>query len=451
MREFTKSVLSLPWAISMFGVQQVANLVSPGSDRRVAGTAAAFDAVTKATEQQLDGWMKQTYTVGHGVQNGLVDLMTGQPPAVDSSALMRMAAEMQSGPLFQLLIKYGMPPVAWFDSFLVPRADSAAVLQEFSNKLDIIQLVTQVHGTLGLDHESHEPLPSLVERAANMETFPRLWAVEGLGNYYGDKALEEAAGGDPQMLLTDEATAALPPWSLTMLHAGIGMSFAKAILKTLDTTSTPDVVRAAVERFVSLCRNSSRPGYTGAALESLGLATRTLYPNLAALIDREIPSVDPELSGYFWHGVGRAMYFEPLNMLPSANAPWRAVTRLAQEVPAGLPYKNALAGISWAITVVNMRHPEVMSAFLRHHGDIAERDDAFRNGLTSSLLMRYDTTRDGTSISPFIHHEPVDPVAQAAWHRFITTPCDDALRTTYPQLKRSTTLEQLFHYRPEQA
>lgn len=444
MRDLTKSVLTLPWAISMFGVQQMANLVSPNGEKRVAGTTAAFDAVTQATEQQLDGWLKQTYKVGHGVQNGLVDLMMGQPPAVDSSALMRMAAEMQSGALFQAMIKYGMPPVAWLDSFLVPRRDSAAVLQEFSNKLYIIQLVTQVHGMLGLDHESHEPLTALVARAADMETFPRLWAVEGLGNYYGDKALE--ATPDPVALLTDESTKPLPPWSLTMLHAGIGMSFAKAVLKTLDGNSA-ESVRAAIARFAALCRNSSRPGYTGAALESFGLATRTLYPNLVAAIDREIPNVDVELSGYFWHGVGRAMYFEPMNMLPSVNAPWRAVRRLEQEVPHEGSRRNALSGICWAITVVNMRHPIVMEAFLRHHGELAERDDAFRDGLTSSLLMRYDTTRDGTNIAPFIHYKSADADAHATWTRLITAPCELALRTTYAQLKQANALEQLFHYK----
>jgi hypothetical protein len=449
MRDLAKSVVTLPWAMSMFGIQQMANLVSPNAGQRVAGTTAAFDAVTQATEQQLDGWMKQTYKVGHGVQNGLVDLMMGQPPALDSSALMRMAAEMQSGALFQALIKYGMPPVAWIDSFLVPRRDSAAVLQEFSNKLYIIQLVTQVHSMLGLDHDSHEPVTALVERAANMETFPRLWAVEGIGNYFGDTAL--AGTAEPHALLTSESTKSLPPWSLTMLHAGIGMSFAKAVLKPLDANSPADVVRAGIARFVALCRNSSRPGYTGAALESLGLATRTLYPNLIPAIDREIPAVEPELSGYFWHGVGRAMYFEPMNMLPSVNAPWRAVKRLEQEVPDQHAYKNALAGISWAITVVNMRNPEVMEAFLRHHGELADRDDAFRNGLTSSLLMRYDTTRDGTNISPFIHYEPKEPEALAAWKRLVAEPCEHALRNTYGQLKQTNALEQLFHYRSEPA
>lgn len=450
MRDLAKSVLTLPWAMSMFGVQQMANLVSPSRGERITGTAAAFDAVAAATAAQLDGWMKQTYKVGHGVQNGVVDLMTGQLPDVDPGVMMRTVAEMQTNPLFQAFMKYGMPPVAWLDSFLVKGQDSSAVLQEFSNKLYVIQLVTQVHSQLGHDADS-QTLAALVERAAQMETFPRLWAVEGLGNYYGDKALREADGADPQGLLTGAVAASLPPWTLTMLHAGIGMSFAKDVLKKLDTSSSAEAVRSGVSRFISLCRNSSQPGYAGAALESLGLATRTLYPKLVPIIDAHIASVDPELAGYFWHGAGRAMYFEPMNMLPSANAPWRAVTRLEQDVPNELARRNALAGICWAVTVVNMRHPVVMETFLRHHRDIAENDDAYRNGLTSSLMMRYDTTRDGTSIAPFIHNEPADPDARDAWQRLVMGPCDHALRVTYPALKRQGALEELFHYRPQQA
>src|SRR5438874_2208733 len=145
MRDLTKSVLTFPWALSMFGVQQVTKLMAPPSEDRMAGTAAAFDAVTKATEQQLDGWFKQTYQVGNTVQRGLVDLMMLRPPTIDSSAIMRMAAEMQSGAMFQVMVKYGMPPIGWLDSFLVSRQDGPAVLQEFADKLYIITLVTQVH------------------------------------------------------------------------------------------------------------------------------------------------------------------------------------------------------------------------------------------------------------------------------------------------------------------
>src|SRR3954465_8876382 len=117
VRELTKSALTLPWAIGMFGVQQIANLVAPPSAARMSGAAKAFDAVSDATSQHLDGWLKQTYQVGNGVQRTLVDLMMLRTPDIDSSALMRMANEMQSGAMFQAIVKYGMPPVGWLDSF----------------------------------------------------------------------------------------------------------------------------------------------------------------------------------------------------------------------------------------------------------------------------------------------------------------------------------------------
>ncbi len=450
MRELTKKVLTLPWAMSMFGVQQMANLVMPPSKGRMDGAAKAFDAVSDATSQQLEGWLKQTYQVGNGVQRTLVDLMMLRAPDIDSSALMRMAAEMQSGAMFQAVMKYGMPPVGWLDSFLVARQDAPAVGQEFANKLHIITLVTQVHSQLGLDGDRVESLPVLVEKAAVLETFPRLWAVEGLGNYIGDHALASAGSVPVAGLLSDPSAAMLPAWTMTMLHAGIGMSFAKHVLKRLEPSSSPEVVKGAITEFAALCRNSSQRGYAGAALESLGLATRTLYPNVLHLIDDQIPAVEPDLHGYFWHGAGRAMYFDPMNMLPSVNAPWRAIRRLDQEAPHDLARRNVLSGLAWALTVVNMRHPMVMEAFLRHHGDLASSHDAFTNGVTSSLMMRYDTTREDAWIQPFIHYEPpptADVKLAELWHGLITRPCERALQEHYPALSSRHALEELFRYR----
>lgn len=449
MRDLVKSAMTLPWAISMFGVQQFTNLMAPPSSERMADAAAAFDEVSDVTAERLDGWLKQTYKVGTGVQHMFVDLMMLRAPEFDQSTLMHMAAEMQDGPVFQAVVKYGLPPVGWIDSFLVSRQDSPAVVQEFANKLQIIMLVTHVHAELGLDANTVDSLHVLVDKVAAMPTFPRVWATEGLGNWFGDQAMAKAAGGpDPTGLLTGPEYASLPPWSMTMLHAGIGMSFAKAILVKLKPTSSTESIRAGVARFVKLCRDSSRPGYAGAALESLGLATRTLYPNMLRVIDLEIPNVDPDLHGYYWHGAGRAMYFEPMGMLPSVNAPWRVIRRLDQEAPHDLARRNILAGVGWALSVVNMRHPIVMETFLRHHAGLARANDAFTNGVISSLMMRYDTTRDDAHISPYIHYEPADAEVASAWRTIIAVPCELALRKTYGDLTRTASLEQLFHYRP---
>ncbi|HEX6464954.1 MAG TPA: hypothetical protein VFZ98_10885 [Vicinamibacterales bacterium] len=450
-RDLTKSALSLPWAISMFGVQQVANLVGTRpSQRGFSGAADAFDAVSDAAAEHLDGWMKQTYSISAGVQDAAVDLLMLRPPQIDSGTLMRTAADMQSG-LFDTVVRYGLPPVAWVDSFLVPRRDSTAVYQEFDNKRYIIALILRAHGTRVPGTDANEPLAAIVDRAATMETFPRLWGVEGIGYGWADRAWERAGGVDPTGLLTDAFAASVPPWSLTMLHAGIGMSFARKILHEVEEASTIAIVRDAIARFVRLCRNSSRPGYTGAAFESFGLATRTLYPKLVGLLDREIPDVEPALQDYFWHGVGRSMYLDPMNMLPSVNAPWRVIQRLNTEAPHPVAYRNALSGVAWALTVVNMRQPFVMEAFLRHHADLARANDAFVNGVASSLLMRYDTTRDDARIASFIHHCPSNPTLASAWRSLITAPCEDALRVTYGELSQTGALEELFHYRSQGA
>lgn len=451
MRDLTKSAFTFPLTISMFGVQQIVNFVAPPAGGRVAGMTAAFDAVSRAAEQQIDGWLEQTIQIGHTVQRGLVDLTLLRPPSCDSSDLTRMAADRRLAPLVQATTEYGLPPIAWLDSFRVVPEDRSAVLKEFANRLRIIKLMSEVHSQLDLDMASEEPLVTILDRAAALETFERLWAVEALGTYYGDRALKYSGGADPQDLLTDESTAALPQWSLSMLHSGIGMSFAKFVLARIEPNPSRDVVRHGIWRFTTLCRRSSRRGYTGAALESLGRAARALYPSLVSLLGRELPQVEPELLGYFWHGAGRAMYFDPTNMLPSSNAPRRLVSDLEKEAPHDLAYGNALSGIAWETTIVNLQNPEVMEVVLRHHGALATAQDAFANGVSSAVLTRYDTTPDDGCITPFITHVPPSSAAAATWLSVVTSPCQFALDRTYAELRQAAALGELFHHRPSQA
>ena len=333
-RDLTKSVLRP--AVDAVDVRRAAGRQSraPPSSENMSGAANAFDSVSEAAEQQLDGWMKQTYKVGTGVQNAVVDILMLRFPDLDSSTIMRMAAQMQSGPVFQAIVKYGMPPVGWTSSLLgaAPRraGRAAGVRQQALHHLARHAGPRRARARPHVD----EPLTALVDRVAAMETFPRLWATEGLGNYYGDRALERERRVDPAALLTDAATAALPPWSLTMLHAGHRHVVRERRAGEARADQRADGGARRRSRASPCCAATRRaPGYAGAAIESLGLATRTLYPNLIAMIDREIPAVDPSIHGYFWHGAGRAMYFDPMNMLPSVNAPWRAIRRLHEEAP----------------------------------------------------------------------------------------------------------------------
>src|SRR5262245_44953826 len=123
MRDMAKSAMSLPWVLSMFGIQQIANMMMPANGDNAGGAAKAFDAVSQAAEQQLDGWLKTTYNVGNGIQKGVIDLMTLKTPEFDPSVYMRMAEQMQGTPVMSAMTNYVLPPMAWLSTLMVAKDD----------------------------------------------------------------------------------------------------------------------------------------------------------------------------------------------------------------------------------------------------------------------------------------------------------------------------------------
>jgi haloalkane dehalogenase len=89
MRDFTKSMFSFSWAMSLFGLQQTLNLLKPSE------AAKAFDNITEATEGEFDDLLKATFRTGNNLQRGLIDLMlgvlTGQ--AFNPSRLMNVGSD----------------------------------------------------------------------------------------------------------------------------------------------------------------------------------------------------------------------------------------------------------------------------------------------------------------------------------------------------------------------
>jgi len=89
MREFTKSVFSFSWAMSLFGIQQTTNLMSPEN------AARAFNSVTSATEAQLTDALKTTFNAGDKLQRNAVDMTLGMMSgeALNPNKWMRMASD----------------------------------------------------------------------------------------------------------------------------------------------------------------------------------------------------------------------------------------------------------------------------------------------------------------------------------------------------------------------
>jgi hypothetical protein len=68
VRDFTKSMLSFSWALSVFGVQQITRMLSPST------AAESFDKVTEATRKEFDNAAAASFHAGDNLQRGLVDL-----------------------------------------------------------------------------------------------------------------------------------------------------------------------------------------------------------------------------------------------------------------------------------------------------------------------------------------------------------------------------------------
>jgi hypothetical protein len=148
--------------------------------------------------------------------------------------------------------------------------------------------------------------------------------------------------------------------------------------------------------------------------------------------------------------VGRAIYFSPDNFLPSHSASWRALEMCNQvAAPHKIAHTNCHAGLAWAVTLVNLRQPEIMESLLQQQRDRLAQDDAFANGVAGALILRYETTPDDSSLSAFcVHHFDAPPELAESWRRQVSNACHTGLHVTYPRLKERHKLDHIFRYRP---
>ena len=71
MREFTKSMFSYTWAMSLFGAQQMLNILSPSK------AVKSFEGVASATRGELGQPLQAAFRAGDEMQRRMIDLMFG--------------------------------------------------------------------------------------------------------------------------------------------------------------------------------------------------------------------------------------------------------------------------------------------------------------------------------------------------------------------------------------
>ncbi len=427
MRELAKSTFSYFWSLSLLGAQQMANtILSPEK------AAESFYVVGQKMVDEFGDLLNGAFQVGDAAQDYAADLafdtlsFRSFNPAYISrfgESLARQSSD--------TLTNWGC------------EESRGLALTELKNKYEVYNIVknaplfSEAHG------DGKFPLAELVEKAFSFGAYPDLWAVEGLGHDYAEYFWK--SGKPFQNLLTDADAAILPAKSLTMMHAGIGLAFAQKLLPQLTPYSSPFEIDDVLGRFINLCRENSRSGYVGAAFESLGLVTRTWHPHLVGIVDKYLGARDEEILGHFWHGTGRALYFLPVYFVPDLLSVWDAAET---EPPHEIGRRNAVAGLAWAKTLVNIRQPEIMLHLLRQRGERLARNDAFADGVASACIVGWDIPPGDDYIRSFCEYEPADADEQlnVLWRNLITNNCRAALQEIYPVLKRSEKLGEVFRY-----
>jgi hypothetical protein len=434
MLELTKAAISYAWTMSLFGTQQFANLVTPRDLRNpTRAVNAAFYPVTQAVATGLNesDLIFGAFLVGDDAQRALVDL------TFDSLTL-RVFTPSYVAKLTQ------DAAIQWKETRRVFSSIENLRLgwDELKNNFEVFRLVKNVSQLLAIPPSGQDfDLRKAVDGAYALGQFPDLWAVEGLGHDY---TLTFWGKRRPlRGILSEGQAKSLPEKSLTMMHAGMGLALASQLMNTITPYSSPSRIKDVLHEFVTLVKDNSRQGYEGAAYESLGLVTRFWHSPMVKIVDRHLREVEPQVVDYFWHGVGRALYFFPTYFVPGLLSAWIPVE---QEPPYEGAKLNMIAGLTWATTVVDIRQPRIMETILKNYGDLISKTPAFSNGVMSTLIMGSDITPGDFYIRQFLEHKPSDRQVAELWNRLVGAPARAAVERIYPVLKKHNRLGEVFRY-----
>ena len=324
---------------------------------------------------------------------------------------------------------------------ILPMDQGRVAWWESKNKLKVFCLFQYTDSILEIPMEGRFSLPDFVDRARELGPFLAPWACEGLGRCYTRQCWPQSNEG----LMWTETTGPLQADCLAPLHVGMGQTLAERLLRRVSQSSGQQPLGDELQQFIDLCKANARAPYLKATIEPLGLIAYHLYPDLIQQIGQQLQTMEAELAALFWHGVGRGSYFEAQNLVPLPGSPWRAARTCCDLAPNEAARINALAGLIWALTLVNLEKPEVLAFFLDHNQERLQNGEAFRNGVTSAILLWQDCAPGDPVLKRFLQFSPTAGSAPT-WQAMVRQPCLQALQSDYPILKQEHRLCDVFHY-----
>ncbi len=326
---------------------------------------------------------------------------------------------------------------------LMPGSGMFCDWKELDNKFEAFRLFQYADRELGLPVD-RLPIDDIVRRALAKDAFRAIWLIEGIGHIKGTAASLSVEG-----MLNEGPASRLPERAMIPLHAGMGTAFGEKLFDGLGSNPSMGEIAETVDRFVGICSANCRPGWEDACMESLGLVVRCLYPHLIASVSTAMEELSPHLRELFWHGVGRSLYFVPTNFMPIPGARERMLKSAAAEAGRTEDRRQILAGLIWAVTLVNLPRPAVIRSLLSIGSDLRIRAE-FTNGLISALVAwRHMTPGETRHITNYTRSLPTHDRESVLWKSWIETPARDALENILPGLECRNLIPALYTYRTQ--
>lgn len=287
-------------------------------------------------------------------------------------------------------------------------------------------------------------LPHALEQARRLKAEQALFAVEGIALFWAEREWHQQ-GSACCFLLNSRLPADTS--ELLMLHAGLGLSIARRELAALARQPTPEAIEQAVLRFEGLCRRGSRPQFVVPALEALGLVAEHFYPRLTDRIG-QVVARDPNLNHLFWHGIGRALYFELRNLVPGPNALRRAVAAIERRAPDEECRASAQAGLAWAIAMVGLSCPGLVARQLLAAEDAGAGRADLRQGLGVAQWIRRQSPAGARAVQALRTFRPDEPELDRRWRSLVEVEDHDDALLSHPALGGGRELLEIFAVGP---
>ena len=219
-----KSVLRLPCRfLRLAGPSRSPILLSPNGIRKAEG---AFYYLTVAAQEQFatSPLFFAGFQFGDEAQRAAVDLFFD---GLDLRILRPEWIDHTIGSIARQAVATGRA--------LLPGDNLRLYIDSLRNALTVVNLVNRSFSLLALPPGPID-LRNAIEKSYSFGEYEPLWLVEGLGEAYANQNWLDAA--PVHGLLSTGQGAHLPEKSLLMMHAGMGISFAKHLIRPL-TPVTP--------------------------------------------------------------------------------------------------------------------------------------------------------------------------------------------------------------------